>query len=108
MQRYDQYFDYEAQIKALEYIRDMPTSLRALFEDDKKCKKVLNLLIDKVIVYSKENPKIVLPGRKKAIQRIPYAIVIRFRLPESVLENEFAFDTMDYEQAVDIYGLAEP
>jgi hypothetical protein len=63
--KYDDTFDIDAQMKAFEYISNFIESIDALFDDYKKLRHLLTMLIEKIIIYSDENPQYKPPGVKK-------------------------------------------
>lgn len=61
---------------------------KGVFEDRKKLRTLLKLLIKKIVIYSKAKPKdYVVPWPKKKGQRIASNISIHFRLPQEMLDG---------------------
>ena len=73
----------------------MKAKLPKVFGNKIKLKKLLNLLIEEIVIYSRKkwvNEKI--PWRAKEWQRIPKRIVIKFRLPQEFLNELFEYEQL--------------
>lgn len=62
---FKEYFEIEAQQKILEILEKITSNLDDLFTDRKKCKELLNLLIEEIVIFSDLDNDTVLPWRKK-------------------------------------------
>jgi adenylate kinase family enzyme len=58
---FKEYFEIEAQQKILEILEKITSNLDDLFTDRKKCKELLNLLIEEIVIFSDLDNDTVLP-----------------------------------------------
>lgn len=90
---FNDYFDIEAQQKALDFLNKVSFNLEVIFADPIKSRRLLNLLIEEIVVYSKIDNKIKLPGRRKGSDRyVPDTIMIKFKLPQDFLDSLYGID----------------
>lgn len=62
--------------------------MEEIFADAKKTKKLLDHIIEEIIIYSRDREEWdIVAGRKKKNQKLPYELLIKFRLPQEFLND---------------------
>lgn len=80
----------EKQIKALDYLSQIIGDLDKIFSDDEKCRELINVLVDNIVIFSEVDENIKVTWRKKVWwikQAIPKWVVINFKLPQEYLND---------------------